>query len=72
MTIRDIWMNSNMNYNTNVTIWDFLHENILFDGIVDKLTEKAMDCEIWMFIVIDADSRGINKIQFTLERGLTA
>lgn len=71
MTIRDIWMNSNMNYDTYVTIWDFTHEKVLFDGIAEALTEKTMDCEIWMLTVIDANDRGINEIHFTLERGLT-
>ena len=74
MTIRDIWLNSNMGYDTNVKIygfWDFTHEKVLFDGRAEELTEKAMDCEIWMLTVIDADDSGIIEIHFTLERGLT-
>lgn len=71
MTIRDIWLLSNMNFDTYVKIWNFGHEKVLFDGIAEEITDKTMDCEIWMLTIIDADDRGINEIHFELERGLT-
>lgn len=71
MTIKEITNAMNADPKVYITIWDIYHENLLYCGLYERITERMLDWEVYSFYVTELKhtDRGtrVTDIVYTLE-----
>lgn len=67
MTIHELWYNSNMNQNTNIDIYTYSRDKVIYTGNIENIPDELFESKVWLFIVTEVKNTYITDMEIILE-----